>query len=200
MSTIVLDTVQDRVSSKQVNALGLAHVWEFVDSLDMSADTVVEFFHDGIDNAGADLEANYSYKLGFDEIIGTAAAEIRLQLFESGAYRSASNNYYIQASSQTVATASRTSVLATYLYVSTIGATIAQGVQGEAVLHNLGDTSRASRINAFTQAIPSGSGWMSRVVGVVATGSLNLASTKFKIFPSSGTLTGRVRLYRRLEQ
>ena len=96
MSTLVLDTLEDRVSAKQSSVVDLGNQWIFIDDYTASSDATITFSENGIEQGSpTDFADGYTYRIEADDVYGDVnLGQIYLQLYEGGAYRSASNAYF----------------------------------------------------------------------------------------------------------
>jgi hypothetical protein len=206
MSTLVLDTLEDRVSSQQTSVSTLGNQWEFVESVDCSTDSQFLFYHDGIDS-GSSLVEGYDYLISCGSIAFSADNGIVLlyTTYESGAYVTASSAYLdvgYNVEENYVATTAPQRIInsqasPSYGYASWRGGnTTIRGVDGYFMFTNAADSTRKftsfwkSQGKATTYDNCLGSGMSRREAAA--------AATHIKVYPSSGTMvTGRIDYLRR---
>lgn len=178
--------------------------FEPIASLVASGESLIEFFHDGIDNAGAAFQDDWQYLIEYEDLICSAAKSMALQLFEAGAYRAgASSDDYWQARMQNNAgtPSSPYATTDTEIIVGVAPGTMGSGdaMNGFTMLTNLGSTSYKSYVRSETLGVgPSGGVGFQGQASPYGTNILR-AATKLKVFPlSGGTIdAGRVTLSRR---
>ena len=179
--------------------------WEFVATKTLASDSLVEFFHDGIDNAGADLAADYDYRLIWDNVKPSSSGTTYLmQLYEAGAYRAGATDYY-QIADGTLAGTTDTgygNFYGTFFpeggqNTDTTYTTLQSGVFGTSIIRNAASTTFSTHL--YTTCYTGGTAGilMNHSHGVPANGNLARAATKFKIYTAAGTLnTGKIHYYR----
>jgi hypothetical protein len=207
MSTLVLDTIQDRVSGASVTAKGVTNVWESVAEMSPSADSTLTIHHDGIDGTAVDFVDGYDYRVEIFGLYGSSnAASLSLQLWEAGSARDDTDCYLKGfAGAEDGSAITQDMLFSTTAYFG--GAQWGTGTNNSTDFmmdfYNLGSTSRASTWEGWGSGLNNTVGSAYRVFGrTYGLGTPNvshlLAAEKIVLTPSAGTVTATLaRLLRR---
>lgn len=178
--------------------------FEPIASLVASGESLIEFFHDGIDNSGDPFADDWQYRIDYEDVICSTAKSMALQLFEAGAYRAGSgtDDYWQARMQNNAGTASAPyATTDTEIIIGVAPGSLGSGdaMNGRTEATNLGSSAYKSYLRTETLGVgPSGGVGFYGQATPYGTNVLR-AATKLKIFPlSGGTIdAGRFTLSRR---
>lgn len=185
----------------------LSRAFELVQSVTPAADSLFEFYHNGIDNSGTEFLDGWQYLVWMNDVYGSAEATVLCQLYEAGAYRAGAGTDDYLYHGGVFNSASATTHLSTGtaqadLFIGVAGNAVNFGINGILELSNLGSSSMQTWGLSRTNCRDYGAS--SALVGYdhflqTDGGNLSRAATKFKIYLSGGaTMTaGKISFYRR---
>lgn len=169
-------------------------LWVEVARYTANADALIEFFHDGIDNAGVDLVDGYSYRVRFQQVYpSSAGSNLVFQLYELGAYRTQGYGYRdFRASASdggVVSTNANTAVFG-YAGRNGIAANQASGSTGWIEFNHLASSTRESSWRAYGAGTGASGTDASLLSGNVVSSVTLRPSTKLKMYASTGDISG----------
>ena len=203
MSTLVLDTLEDRVTAKQSSVSALGNQWEVVGTASPSAASGLEFYHDGWEGTGSTAFVDgWEYRITGALFGSTAGAYSTFKTYEP-TVREATNDYttitdgYGSSAQQGNGTQNALGILNSLSW----GTDAAHTVQFDITFFNLGSTTYPltclsygmTEINAGTAYAYSSATKTDDAGG----NSETLASSKIDLLASGGTFSGDLVLWRR---
>ena len=204
MSTIVLDTIEDRLTSRQVAVSGLGYQWVLQDTLNASADSSFTIHGNGFDQGldGVEFLDDYEYLLTGEGVYGnTDSAYLQGHLYEPS-QRNAANDYvnsYFGHSGGTGAEGTSSGTFGS-LCSSTWGTSIQESCVFETHIRGVKAGQRTHWWSNSTGEINAGTikAFSAQVWAYDAGGNSSILKADHLVaFPSAGPVTGLFKLYSR---